>query len=68
VLLALVDRLGDLRGVAVEVHAGSAYRDHGPVRLEAAAAVVEVPARGLTRGEQLAFYGRAYTAAPGSTT
>lgn len=57
VIRAIEDRLGDLRGVTFEVHAGASYRDHGLVDgLRAAGASVEVPAAGRNLGEQLAFY------------
>jgi hypothetical protein len=59
VLAALSERLGDLRGHVFEIHAGSDYRDWGLVEgLRAAGAAVEVPAAGLSQGQQLAFYAR----------
>jgi hypothetical protein len=58
VLDSLHLRLGDLRGRAFEIHAGSAYRDNGLVSgLESTGATVENPTEGLTIGQQLAFYG-----------
>lgn len=57
VLSALVAELGHLEGVTFEIHAGAAYRDFGLVDgLLAAGANVEIPAAGLTQGQQLAFY------------
>lgn len=57
VLTALVAELGHLEGVTFEIHAGSTYRDYGLVEgLRDAGATVEVPAAGLTQGQQLAFY------------
>ena len=57
VLAALAAELGDLEGVTFEIHAGAAYRDFGLVDgLRDARAQVEVPAAGLTQGQQLAFY------------
>lgn len=57
VLAQLERHLGRLDGTTFEVHAGSAYRDHGLVSgLRAAGATVEEPAAGLNFGQQLAFY------------
>jgi hypothetical protein len=57
VVAALRDELGQLRGITFEVHAGSAYTDHGLVDgIEALGAEVEQPVRGLGLGEQLAWY------------
>jgi hypothetical protein len=57
VIEALRQQLGDLSSVTFEVHAGSAYRDHGLVAdLRYAGAAVEIPAKGLAQGDQLAFY------------
>ncbi len=57
VIDALVHDLGDLGEHAFEIHAGAAFRDFGLVdELERRGAVVEVPARGLSQGAQLAFY------------
>lgn len=59
VLDALEARLGDLRGLVFEVHAGAPYRGHGLVAgLEQRGATVEIPAAGLRVGEQLAYYAR----------
>jgi hypothetical protein len=57
-VLADLERcLGPLRGIEFEGHAGSAYLDHGLVGgIRARGASVEVPARGLRLGQQLAFY------------
>jgi hypothetical protein len=59
VLTALTARLGHLGGHAFEIHAGAEYRDWGLAQgLRAAGAIVEVPAAGLSQGQQLAFYKR----------
>ena len=59
VLEAIGRELGDLRGYEFEIHAGAAYREYGLVAgLEAQGATVDVPARGLSQGDQLAFYTR----------
>lgn len=59
VVRELKERLGPLREHTFEVHAGAAYRNHGLVQgLRAERALVEVPAEGLTQGQQLAFYAR----------
>jgi uncharacterized protein DUF6884 len=51
--------LGNLADVTFEVHAGMEYREFGLRQgLEGEGAKVEVPARGLRMGEQLAFYAR----------
>lgn len=55
----VVARLGlyvDLRGLAVEVHAGEAYIAPLAPELERAGAVVERPLAGLRQGEVLAWY------------
>lgn len=63
---AIQHRLADLRGVTFEVHAGTAYRDFGLVDgLRALGARVDVPAEGLTFGEQLAFYNAGPAASAG---
>jgi hypothetical protein len=50
--------LGNLGDVTFEVHAGTEYREFGLCHgLEREGARIEVPARGLRMGEQLAFYG-----------
>jgi hypothetical protein len=60
VLYALVQELGKLDGHVFEIHAGATFRDYGLVEgLERRGAVVEVPARGLSQGGQLAFYAAA---------
>jgi hypothetical protein len=57
VLADLAETVGDLAGVVWEVHAGADYRVFGLVDgLVAAGGRVEVPAAGLSQGEQLAFY------------
>lgn len=57
VLAALEQRLGDLGQYDFEVHAGGEYRDFGLVDgLRHRGARVTVPAKGLSFGEQLAFY------------
>jgi hypothetical protein len=57
VVAALRDELGPLGGMTFEIHAGSAYTDHGLIDgLEAFGAEIELPVRGLSLGEQLAWY------------
>jgi hypothetical protein len=57
VLGQLHEELGDLGRYIFEVHAGSSYVDHGLAEgLRRAGAEVELPARGLRQGEQLALY------------
>ena len=57
VLNALDDVVVDHREVTYEIHAGAAYRDHGLVDgLRSRGAAVEIPAKGLSQGEQRAFY------------
>jgi hypothetical protein len=57
VVAALREELGQLHGITFEIHAGSAYTDHGLIDgLEAFGAEVELPVRGLGLGEQLAWY------------
>ena len=57
VLDALQAKLGELKGVHVEIHAGSPYRDFGLVDgLRVQGAEVENPTQGLSQGGQLAFY------------
>lgn len=57
VIDVLLQELVDLRGHVFEIHAGASFRDYGLVSgLESHGAVVEIPARGLSQGEQLAFY------------
>lgn len=60
-ILDALDREGiDYRSSTFEVHAGAEYRDFGLVDgLRARGARVEIPAEGLSQGQQLAFYGRA---------
>lgn len=56
---AHVDRL------TFEIHAGSNYRDAGLVEgIVRLGATVEIPASGLSQGEQLAFYKRGYPVPP----
>lgn len=57
VLGQLKAMLGSLEGHAFEIHAGAAYTDHGLIGgLEEAGASVEQPLRGLSLGQQLAYY------------
>lgn len=57
----LLQRVGSLNGIVVEIHAGNEYRAYGLVEgLIAEGATVEVPASGLPFGKQLAFYKRAH--------
>lgn len=57
VLNQLIETVGGLSGQTFEVHAGSAYTDHGLLEgLRAAGATVELPVAGLTMGQQLARY------------
>lgn len=57
VLAALAAELDQFEGITFEIHAGAAYRDFGFVDgLRDVGAQVEVPAAGLTQGQQLAFY------------
>ena len=59
VIEELQQRVGDLGIHEFEIHAGSQYRNFGLVeQLEAAGASCEVPAEGLSQGDQLAFYQR----------
>jgi hypothetical protein len=59
VLSELEARVGPLGAGVYEIHAGAAYRDCGLVDgLIVAGATVEVPAAGLSQGEQLAMYSR----------
>ena len=60
VLQDLERRLGDLRGLIFEAHAGSAYLDHGlAAGIEERGGIVERPTQGLPFGQQLAFYKQA---------
>jgi hypothetical protein len=60
VLQALKQALGDVSGVVIELHAGSAYLNHGLVAgLRERGAVLERPVQGLSLGQQLAFYKQA---------
>ena len=64
VIDALVHELGDLHSHVFEIHAGAAFRDFGLVDgLERRGAAVEIPARGMSQGAQLAFYAAARRAA-----
>jgi hypothetical protein len=57
VLLELESRLGELRGTKFEIHAGRDYWDHGlEGGLLSAGASVTIPTKGMSQGEQLAFY------------
>ena len=57
VLADLEQALPDLHDVHFEIHAGSAYFDHGlEDGLRRRGATVEAPTRGLAIGRQLAFY------------
>jgi hypothetical protein len=57
VLHELKERLGDVRGIEFEIHAGNDYWGFGLVDgLAARGAKVEIPTTGLSQGEQLAFY------------
>jgi hypothetical protein len=57
VVQALEDILGGLSGVVIELHAGSAYLDNGlAAGLSDRGAVLEHPVKGLSFGQQLAFY------------
>jgi len=57
VLADLEQTLGPLAPHTFEIHAGSAYRDHGLIEgLREKGATVEIPAVGLRQGEQLRFY------------
>jgi hypothetical protein len=57
VLDALDTVVPDHSLVTYEIHAGAPYRDFGLIAgLQARGAAVEVPAAGLTQGEQLRFY------------
>lgn len=57
VIEELQQRVGDLGAHQFEIHAGSRYRNFGLVeQIGAAGASCEVPAEGLSQGDQLAFY------------
>jgi hypothetical protein len=57
VVQALEEALGDLSGVVVELHAVRTYLDSGlAAGLRRRGAVLEHPAKGLSFGQQLAFY------------
>jgi hypothetical protein len=59
-LVAIDQKLGDLRGHVFEIHAGSDYRDFGLTDgLVERGGVVVIPTLGLTQGRQLAFYAKA---------
>ena len=61
ILEALHREVIDYPSTLFEVHAGAEYRDFGLVDgLRARGASVEVPALGLSQGQQLAFYGRTH--------
>jgi len=62
-LEALESRLGDLRGLTFEIHAGAEYRRHGLVSgVVERGAIVDVPTAGLSLGQQLAYYAGSGTA------
>lgn len=57
VLCQVDEALGEVAGIAFEIHAGAAYREHGLVQgLEQRGALIEVPMAGLRIGRQLAAY------------
>jgi hypothetical protein len=57
VLRDLLQRLGTVEGLVVEIHAGSEYRDHGLVDgLRRLGATVSIPTEGMGIGRQLSFY------------
>jgi uncharacterized HhH-GPD family protein len=57
VIEELERHLGPLGRYDFEIHAGSAYRNHGLVdALRRAGSSVSIPTEGMTQGEQLAFY------------
>jgi hypothetical protein len=57
VVAKLADKLSPLGGTTFEIHAGSTYTDHGLIDgLGSLGAEVELPVRGLSLGEQLAWY------------
>jgi len=57
VIAELQKRVGDLRGKAIELHAGAAYRNFGLTQgLLALGASVVVPLEHARQGEQLAWY------------
>jgi hypothetical protein len=61
VLDQLERRVGDVRGVTFEAHAGSDYLDYGlTAGLRAHGATIERPTEGLPLGRQLAFYKQAF--------
>lgn len=69
VLEDLSRRFDDMHDVVFEVHAGSAYADHGLVEgLRRRGATVELPVAGLRMGEQLAWYRDALESMSGGET
>lgn len=57
VFTELRHRLGDIRGMTFEIHAGRDYWGYGLVdQLLRAGASIEIPTKGLTQGEQRGFY------------
>jgi hypothetical protein len=61
IIRALEEALGEVSGVVMELHAGSAYLDYGLVAgLRERGAVLERPVQGLSFGKQLAFYKQAH--------
>ncbi len=59
VIVALEERLGDLRGKVVEVHGGSAYVNAIQAPLKARGGVLSVPLAWLKIGDQLHWYDEA---------
>jgi hypothetical protein len=60
IIRVLEQALGEVSGVVMELHAGSAYLDDGLVAgLRERGAVLERPVQGLSFGQQLAFYKQA---------
>jgi hypothetical protein len=60
VVQALEHAIGQVSGVVIELHAGSAYLDYGLVAgLRERGALLDHPVQGLTLGRQLALYKQA---------
>jgi uncharacterized HhH-GPD family protein len=69
VVTELERRVGPLGRFEFEIHAGSAYRDHGLVdALRRAGAGVSIPAEGMSQGQQLAFYATGAGPTPTAST
>jgi endonuclease-3 len=69
VVTELERRVGPLGRFEFEIHAGSAYRDHGLVdALRRAGAGVSIPAEGMSQGQQLALYATGAGPTPTATT